>query len=59
MKKFTSKKVASKKVASSGKSFEDLMRAVPMDAFSRMVMSSGLPAPDARELCASFKELSK
>jgi hypothetical protein len=39
------------------RSFEALVKAVPLDAFIRMVSLSGLPTADARELCAAFKRL--
>jgi hypothetical protein len=39
------------------KGFEAMIKAVPLDAFIRMVSASGLPTVDARELCAAFKRL--
>lgn len=45
------------KIAKSGQDFETLMLKVPTSAFVQMVGKSGLPTPEARELCASFKDL--
>lgn len=58
-KKFTfeKKKAAPAKIASSGKSFETLVAKVPTEAFVGMVGKSGLPVPEARELCQMFKDL--
>lgn len=49
--------VAPAKIAKSGKSFETLVAKVPTEVFVGMVNKSGLPVPEARELCQMFKEL--
>lgn len=48
---------ASPKIADSGRDFTEMMREVPMEQFVRMVTRSGIPDPEGRELCKSFKEL--
>ena len=48
-----------KKPAASGKDFVQLMSSIPIDVFVRMVTKSGLPSPEARELCDAFKRLQK
>lgn len=58
VKKATVKKAsAGAKIAKSGDDFETLMLKIPTDLFVRMVGKSGLPTPEARELCQSFKDL--
>ncbi len=39
--------------------FTELVRGVPVEQFIRMVTKSGLPAQEAKELCAAFKELTQ
>ena len=57
MAKRFSKKVSSSKIASSGRDFTEMIRAVPVHHFVKMVSKCGMPAPEARELCAAFREL--
>ena len=45
------------KIARSGLGFEELMLKVSRAAFNKMASSCGLPDPEARELCQSFKDL--
>lgn len=44
-------------VVDSGQDFETLMLRIPTTVFVQMVGKSGLPTPEARELCAAFKGL--
>ncbi len=50
-------KKSDEKIASSGRKFTDLVRAIPTGQFVRMVSKCGLPTPEARELCQAFKDL--
>jgi hypothetical protein len=51
-----SKKKAAKKTRSE-RSFEELVRQVPVEQFNRMVAKSGMTAEESRELCQAFLEL--
>ena len=54
---YEKKEATMPKVARSGKSFTELMGRLDTATFGRMMMKSGLPDPEARELCQSFKDL--
>lgn len=45
------------RMMNSGRSFEELMRSIPVEQFIRMVAKSGLPTQEAREICNAFKEM--
>lgn len=45
------------KISHSGRDFSELMRSIPEKVFVGMVSKSGMPTPEARELCQAFREL--